>query len=98
MSPQMEGRLTDRRRRRESDGGTYLASAGKPTRLFNVVVTPESGRGKRASWRKNKLTGRKKRTMHKLHCMLCVTSYCVRLSDGFTPSFRLALIGLRCSS
>lgn len=40
MSPQMEGRLTDSRRR-ERVGGTYLASPGS-----NVVVAPESGCGK----------------------------------------------------
>lgn len=88
MSPQMEGRLTDRRRRRERVGGTYLASAGKRG-SFNVVVMPESGRGERASRRKTRLTGREKATMYKLHLMLCITSSCVHLAPSFRRPFVL---------
>lgn len=94
MSPQMEGRLTDSRRR-ERVGGTYLASAGEPTTLRQCRRRRTRERPwKRVSRRKTRLAGRKKTTMHKLHFMACVTSSCVHLGERLYAVFRLALIGL----
>lgn len=78
MSPQMEGRLTDSRRR-EGVGGTYLASPGS-----DVAVAPESGRGKE---RRGGTQGSQGEKNNNAQAALygCITSSRVHL--GFTPSF-----------